>query len=31
VADALAEFGIHMTEANVELIAKSVDTKKSEE
>ena len=31
VADALAEFGVHMTEANVELIAKGVDTKKSEE
>jgi hypothetical protein len=31
VADALAEFGIHMTEANVELIAKGVDTKRSEE
>jgi hypothetical protein len=31
VADALAEFGVHMTEANVELIAKGVDTKKPEE
>ena len=31
VAEALAEFGIHMTEANVELIAKNVDPKKSEE
>jgi hypothetical protein len=31
VADALTEFGIHMTEANVELIAKDVDPKKSEE
>ena len=30
VADALAEFGIHMTEANVEVIAKNVP-KKSEE
>ena len=29
VAEALAEFGIHMTEANVELIAKNVDPKKS--
>jgi hypothetical protein len=31
VADALTEFGIHMTEANVELIAKDVDPKTSEE
>jgi hypothetical protein len=31
VAEALTEFGIHMTEANVELIAKDVDPKKSEE
>jgi hypothetical protein len=31
VADALTEFGVHMTEANVELIAKGVDAKKSEE
>jgi hypothetical protein len=31
VADALTEFGFHMTEANVELIAKNVDPKKSEE
>jgi hypothetical protein len=31
VADALTEFGIHMTEANVELIAKKVGPKKSEE
>jgi hypothetical protein len=31
VADALTAFGIHMTEANVELIAKNVDPKKSEE
>lgn len=31
VAEALCEFGIHMTEANIELIAKGVDPKKSEE
>jgi hypothetical protein len=31
VSEALCEFGIHMTEANVELIAKGVDPKKSEE